>query len=283
MAALLAGIGAERLWRSGTRQSRIACIALVTLAAVEYAVWPPAMWRDVLPTMAHRWVVAEPDNRALDCTPLTPESESIPWLSGYRVSLRRGWFDDCAEPNIAAKLSASGYTHLLVRRDGSEARWFAGHRIPDGLRRVEDFPGAQVFAVTAPTPLVYTAQMRTFYSREYDESWTWRWMRPGASWIIVNRNDHPMVAAADVELTAFHGTRRVRIRLDGADVQTITVPERRGLDRIGPLLLTSGDHVLAFDAIEAATVADHIMHNGDDRPLSVAFGAWQWVVAGDRP
>ena len=72
MAALLAGIGVEYLRRAGTRRAQIVCVALVALAAGEYMVWPPALWRDVLPTSAHRWVTRQPDRlRVLDCAPLT--------------------------------------------------------------------------------------------------------------------------------------------------------------------------------------------------------------------
>jgi hypothetical protein len=60
MAALLAGVAVEYLRRTGTRRNRIACAALVVLAAGEYAVSPSAMWRDVLPTRAHRWVTRLP-------------------------------------------------------------------------------------------------------------------------------------------------------------------------------------------------------------------------------
>ena len=128
MAALLAGIGAQCLWQSGSRARRMACVVLVALTAGEYAVWPPALSRDVLPTSAHRWVMRPAlPIRALDCAPLTPESESVTWLSGYRVALGGGWFDDCAEPNFADKLASGGYTHLIVRRSTSEGSWFASH------------------------------------------------------------------------------------------------------------------------------------------------------------
>ncbi len=59
MAALLAGIGVDHLRRAGTRRAQIACLALVALAAGEYAVAPSALWRDVLPTTAHRWVMRQ--------------------------------------------------------------------------------------------------------------------------------------------------------------------------------------------------------------------------------
>ncbi|MBA2260632.1 MAG: hypothetical protein H0W18_17225 [Acidobacteria bacterium] len=283
MAALLAGIGAERLWRFGTRRARIACVTLLAIAAGEYAVWPPALWRDVLPTTAHRWVAERPNRvHVLDCAPLTLDSASIEWLTGYRISLRRGWFDDCTEPNFRDKLSAAGYTHLLVRRDTAEGRWFASQRTPEGLEVAARFGDGEVFAVTARTPLVYTAQMTAFYSREYDESWTWRWMGPEASWKVVNRSDRPIIAAVDVEMTAFHGARRLKLLLDGREVQTLIVQERRGLNRIGPLALTPGDHELVFHPTDPPTVADDLMNNGDRRPLSFGFGTWHWAVESER-
>lgn len=52
MVALLAAVGAEQLWRRATRRARIACVVLLALAAAEYAVWPPSMSRDVLPSQA---------------------------------------------------------------------------------------------------------------------------------------------------------------------------------------------------------------------------------------
>ena len=118
MAALLAGIGVDYLWRAVTRGARIACLVLVALAAGEYAVSPWALWRDVLPTTAHRWVMQQPGRvHALDCAPLDQETESVQWLTGDRVTMLGGSISDCTEPNLPQKLSAMGYTHLLVRGD----------------------------------------------------------------------------------------------------------------------------------------------------------------------
>ena len=58
MAAVLAGIGVDVLMRSGTRRAKMVCVGLIALAAAEYAVLPSALWRDVLPTAAHRWARA---------------------------------------------------------------------------------------------------------------------------------------------------------------------------------------------------------------------------------
>jgi hypothetical protein len=281
MAALLAGIGAERLWRSGARAARIACLLLVAVAAGEYAVRPSATWRDVLPTAADRWVADQPPRvRALDCTPLTAESESVRWLSGYRIALLGGAFDDCREPHFVDKLAAAGYTHLVVRRGTPEARWFARPGASEGLPVVAAFADSEVRAVRERPPLVYTAEMTAFYPREGDGDWTWRWMGPEASWKVVNRSDRSVVAALDVEITAFHGARRLKLLLDGGEVQTLVVAEPRRTSRIGPLALPPGRHLLAFAPADPPTVAADLLGNGDRRPLSVRFGTWRWAVQG---
>ena len=53
--------------------------------------------------------------RVLDCVAeLGPEAESVERLTHYRVTLLSGEFSDCAEPNLPGKLTANGFTHLLV-------------------------------------------------------------------------------------------------------------------------------------------------------------------------
>ena len=146
MAALLAGIGVDYLRRAGTRRARIVCLVLVALAVGEYAVAPSALWRDVLPTAAHRWIMRQPGHvRAFDCTPLTQESASVQWLTGHRVTLLDSSTSDCTEPNLSQKLAATGYTHLLVRRDTADGQWFADTRRLDGLRVAARFDDGEVF------------------------------------------------------------------------------------------------------------------------------------------
>ena len=257
MAVMLAGIGAERLWHQRHR-SRIVCAALLTLVAFDYAVWPPDLSRDVLPTPAHRWVMRQPGPlHAFDCRPLTAETGSIPWLTSNRISLMGGSFDDCDEPNLSGKLSAAGYTHLLVN--------------------------GTVFPISTPVPMVYTERMTSFYGREYDTVSSWRWMGPDASWSVVNRTDRPILAGVNVEMAAFHNDRRLTLLLDGLVVQTLTIEERRRANRIGPYTLTPGSHQLVFQPADPPTVADAVMNNGDERPLSFAIGTWHWTVEGERP
>jgi hypothetical protein len=283
MAALLAGIGVDCLWRSGSRRARIAGVALVVIAATEYAAAPATLWRDVLPTSAHRWVMqqAEP-MRVLDCVPLTQESASVQWLTGSRVGAQDGLTGDCTEPNLAHKLAAHEYSHVLVRRNTAAGRLLVGAPLPDGLRVAASFTDSRVYAVAAPRPVIYTRTMTGFSPRERDRDWSWRWMGPDGAWIIANTARRPIAATLHLEVSSFHHNRHVTLLLNRKPVQTIVVEPERRTYLIGPLTVPPGAHELGFRPIEAPTVADDVIHNRDRRPLSVAIGSWTWSVDGER-
>ena len=278
MAALLAGIAVDALRRAGTRRAQIVCVALVVLVAGEYAASPSALWRDVLPTTAHRWVMRQPGRvRALDCTPLDQESESVQWLTGHRVTLLGGSIGDCSDANLPRKLATNGYTHLLVRRDATDGPSRADRPAPDGLRVAARFDDGEVFAVTGQTSAIYTATMTGFLPRERDAEWTWRWMGADAVWTIVNAGARPIVATLSLEMSAFHHARDMELRLDGRHVQTLVVDPSRHTYQIGPLTVMPGEHDLVFHPAEVPTVAGDAIGNGDRRPLSFAFGTWSWT------
>jgi hypothetical protein len=283
MAALLAGIGVDRLRGAGTTRGRIVCVALVALVAFEYTVSPPALSRDVLPTTAHRWVVQQPDRmRVLDCTQLDQESESVQWLTGYRVTLLGGPISDCADVNLSQKLTANGYTHLLVRRNRADGPSFADQPAPDGLRLAARFEDGEVFTVIPQTSAIYRAAMTGFFPREHDAAWAWRWMGAEAAWTIVNTSARPIVATLGLEMSAFHRPRHLELRLDGRRVQTLVVEPARSLYQLGPFTLTPGDHELLFHPAELPTMADDVINNGDQRSLSFALGPASWTVRGEE-
>src|SRR5579871_5100601 len=152
MAALLAGVGVDCLLSFSTERARVVCFALIMLAAAEYAVTPSAMWRDALPTAAHRWIERQPGRvHALDCTPLTQESESVQWLTHDRITLLAGSTARCAGVGLSQALAADGYTHLIVRSDNADARSFADSAASNGFTVAARFPDGEVFTVT-PQP-----------------------------------------------------------------------------------------------------------------------------------
>lgn len=283
MAALLAGIGVDHLLRIGTTRARLACLALVVLAAGEYAVSPAGSWRDVLPTAAHRWMTRQGAHaRALDCAPLTQESESIQWLTGGQVRMGSP-SSDCTEPNLPQRLAASGYTHLLVRRDTIDGRWLAARDVPDGARVAASFADGEVLAVVARAPAVYTAATTGFSRREHDADRSWQWMGRDATWTIVSAGREPAIATLDLEMQAFGGARRMDVRIDGRPLQTLVVGPSRGMYALGPIGLSAGPHDILFHPADDPIVADDVMRNGDRRPLSFALGTWTWHVRGERP
>lgn len=149
MTALLAGIGVTVLWQRRGAFARAACVACLLLAASEYIVSPASMSRDVLPTSAHRWLMKLPGTvHALDCTPLTQESESVQWLTHNRVTMAGGDLGDCLDARIGDTLAQHGYTHLLVRADDRAHLFLASPPPVAGLRLEQHFADADVFAVT---------------------------------------------------------------------------------------------------------------------------------------
>ena len=278
MTAILAGIAVDSLRAAGSRSARVLCAALITLAAAEYAVSPFALWRDVLPTRAHRWVTRQPGRvHALDCAPVTQESASVPWLTDGRITLPDAAIADCAEPDLAARLAANGYTHLIVRRGTPESQWFDDHAPPSGLRVAALFADGRVFAVTEGPPPVYTAGMTGFFARERDGARSWRWMSADAEWTIVSTAG-PVEATLEIQAWAFAHSRRMDVLLDGRPVQTLVVGLASGPYRIGPLTMGAGSHRLTFHPVEEATADPDGAGHGDRRRLSFAIGAWTWTA-----
>jgi len=284
MTALLAGVAIDHLRRMDTTRSRIAGAVLVVLVAGEYAVSPLAMWRDVLPTRAHRWVVSLPGRvRALDCTDPTQESASVPWLTGDRITLLDHSIADCAEPDLPQKLAAHGYTHLIVRRGIPDSLRFDDHAPPGGLRVAARFPDGRVFAVTEGAPAVYTAAMTGFYSREHDGARSWRWMGADGAWTVVNTGGHPVAARLCLEVEAFRHARDLQVLLDGLSVQTLVADPRRRVYELEPMTIGPGTHQLVFRAVDAPLPAGDADRPGDHRRLSFAIGPWTWTAeAGPR-
>jgi hypothetical protein len=276
MAALLAGIGMSRLLACGTRPARVICAGLVALAIGEYAVWPPTLSRDVLPTAAHRWVMRQPSGmRVLDCDPLTLESSSVSWLTNGRIEPLDSTFGDCAEPQVAARLSAAGFTHVLVR-DTWERQWLNDH-CDTGFRRQMHFADADILAVTPGEPMISTQEVAGFWPREHDDHTTWRWMGADASMSILTLTSRPRITL-DVDMSAFHVRRPLTVRLDGDREQRLDVDPGFRTYRIGPLALTPGPHLLTFHSTAPATMADGVLGNGDRRALSFSMGTWKWSV-----
>lgn len=282
MVALLAGIGVDILWQAGTWRARIACAALVVLAAAEYTVWPSHLWRDALPTAAHRWVMQQPPGgRVLDCQPRSQESDSVEWLTGRRIVGQTAGLTDCGEPGLAPKLATLGYTHMLVRR-GTPGADEAPPEARDGFRLDAGFADSRLYAVTAGRPAVYTSIVSGLSPREHDAEWSWRWMESEAAWVVVNTTGLAVAATLDLELSGFAHERWVTLALNTVAVQDLLVEPARKRYRVGPLVIQPGAHELRFGTSQPPTIADDLVHNGDRRALSIAVGTWAWHVAESR-
>jgi len=219
--------------------------------------------------------------RALDCTWVTPATQSVPWLTDGRVTFPQDPNSDCAEPDLPLKLAANRFTHLVVPR-GPEGQLFTDSP-PAGVRTAARFRDGHVFEITAARPEIYTAAMRGFHPRERDTAGSWQWMGADASWTVINTTNRPILATLHVELTAMHHSRRLDLLLAGRHIQSIVVDQSRRSYRLGPLSVMPGPHQLVFHAIDRPTVPDDVNANGDRRALSFEFRAWTWTVMSEQP
>jgi hypothetical protein len=211
--------------------------------------------------------------RVFDCEPLTAESASIAWLTQGRIANGDQAAGDCAEPQLAAKLWAAGFTHLLVR-DTWERPWLRDHAEDQGLRLQARFVDADVFSLS-PRTLVYTQAVDGFWPREHAAGTTWRWMGGDASWTVVSPVPQQRLWL-ELELQAFLVSRPLTVRLDEGAPDTLdVVPDPRRY-RLGPIALPAGSHRLTFHSAVPATIADRVIGNGDGRALSISLRGWKW-------
>lgn len=278
--AVLAGAGAALLLeRRGWPRTAIAVLLLCGLG-MEYAPFPPWPWRPALPGEALPWVASQrPPVRLFVCEPPDPaDTTFLPSLLGHPVSFLGDRLDDCGRPELAAKLSAEGFTEVLVPSADQFGRWFARRALPAGVQRVRAFRDGLVLRVTAPVPPVLTDRLTGYYAREYLDDRTWRWMAREGRWTVTNTTGAAVDATLSVELTPFPAPRRLAVALDGAALPDLQLAEGRHVYTIGPLRLAAGRNLLTFTAREPAVVAAPLAHNHDSRKLSAAVGEWRWQV-----
>jgi hypothetical protein len=262
------------VWHTG--MARAAAVALVGLTVFEYT---PLQWpsHDVLPTSAHRWLVREGGApRVFDCSESTPSDQATAWLAGYPIGYLEPALPDCGEPDLAGKLRAIGFTHLLVRARRPEFRWLIDHS-PEGLRPSYRADDGALFDVTVARPVAYVASMEGLYPREYNRAWTWRWTSGGATLRVDNLSGAPYTAALDLELASFGTERHVIVSLNGRRVTDVVVGSDRALYPIGPMLLWPGSNELTIRSVEPPIVARTLEPNRDSRSLALALGQWRWT------
>jgi hypothetical protein len=277
MIALLAGAGADYLWRWPTSAGRRAAALLLGLATLEYAPFPPWRWRDVLPSQAHRWLAAQSGPlRVLDCVPPSRGSDALASaLLGHEVSLLGApAFEDCGEPRLGDKLGAMGYTHVVVRRDSATGRWLAANPEPEGLARGREFEDGWILEVKAERSRAYVGALLGFYPREYDGKATWRWMgQTGALRVVATRESPGTVLG--VELKSFPRDRRVEWFLDGRRLGEVDVSPEWSWYEIPLGALTPGATTLTLACRQPAVVANDVLHNDDGRAVALAVGSWR--------
>jgi hypothetical protein len=272
--AILAGVGAEALWRSRARAARAAAIALLLVAVFEYA---PVPWRsrDVLPTTAHRWLADRGvTSTVLDCSRALLSGVETSWLAGFPIRYLTAAEPDCGAPNLGVQLRAAGVADVIVRPNRREWTRLV-EQPPAGLRLVYRGSDSAVLRVADGPAIPFATPAGGWYPREYEGRRTWQWSAGRASMIMVAPGTRSRRVALTLELTSFHAPRHVEARLDGAVVATWTVGVVAGRYRIGPIDLPPGRSDLTLVSREPPVAPAAIDADSTDRRvLAFVLGDW---------
>jgi len=279
--AIAAGVAVDDLLtraQSGSATTRrvvlAATVCLLGMTVLEFA---PIPWRarDVLPTLAHRWLTEQSETvRALDCTRFSFAEQSVPWLLGeHAIEFLRPPFNDCADPLLVDSMIVEGFTHLIVRT--GHDRDTSGVDVAHRFMMVHSYPDSGVYRVPSGVPVV-TRNIEGFYPWEREPE-PRRWMGQKGQWRVRNLIGRPLHATLRVELNAFEHTRTLDVRLADVSIQLNVLPDRRAYS-IGPFLLPTGDSELAFRGLEPATRPRDVEGSIDSRPLTIMFGVWNWTT-----
>ena len=274
MGAILAGIGAQALWKRPGHFGKSVAVALMAVGMVEYAP-VPWRWRDVLPTTGHRWLtehVLTP--RVFDCSPGNRTDGPTAFLAGYPIVYAHPTESECGESSVAARLRADGITHVILR-PGSPAWSFLRARTPQGLEPVYRNADSAIFAVKASSPAPFITTGSGWYSREYNERESWRWSGGVATLNIVNPVGSPCTAAIAVELGAFAVSRRLRLFVNGAPVDERIVDVGIATHRLPPIVIPPGRIELSLMSPDPPSSPIALDPGSfDARALSIAVREW---------
>ena len=281
--AILAGYAVARLLERpatgrlpGSLRGRCGVAGALVVAIIEF--WPfTGRARDILPTAAHRWLADRPESvRALDCTPWTPADASLSWLMKKNVSLIGPPFEGCDEPDLAPKLAALGFSHVIARNP-QLAPWAA--ETPVGLRLAATFPDGRVYTVSAVPSAILVLGIRGFSEWEQGNGDRWRWMGPQGWWTLLNPTTADVTVTLHLELESFAEPRQLVLELDGQPLSSLHVAVSRRKYVVGPITVPSGQHVVRFGALEPAARPIDLLGVQDRRFLTVAIHPWQWSMA----
>jgi hypothetical protein len=270
----LAGAGVAWLASRPTRPARLVLALLLAVAAVEYLP-PQPLWRDVLPTPAHRALVDRADARVLDCTTPGPGATAgLSWLMKAAIVPAAGAVADCYEPELGAKLAAFDITHVILRREVDRLGWIASGGAPDGTARVLGLDDVALFEVRAAKPVFYIVDVEGLHPREFQGADSWRWMGPRAALSVANLTGAVRRGSVELELEPLAGATSVTVSSGAGETFTWAIAPGPHWYAAGPIAFAPGTQSVSIQAVDAAVPAA-LGIAADSRQLSVRVRGWR--------
>jgi hypothetical protein len=259
--SVLAGLGLASLVRRDPSR-RTMVIGVATLALFVECAPLPWRWRDVLPTLAHRWLAGFPASATvLDCSAPLGGDGAVEMAFGNRLTEAGGArFPYCGDADMPARAAADGIAFVLVQPGTDMGRAWASQP-PAGIRVMRRLPGASVYAVIAAPPAVFVDRVSGCGQREWRNGDSFCWAQQRLELTVRNTTPAPATVTLAITLATKSGSGSLVVRGPDGVPRHISVRGPLKPYSVGPLQLSPGLSPISIES---------------DNRDAFAVGPWTW-------
>jgi hypothetical protein len=259
--SVLAGLGLASLVRRDPSR-RTMVIGVATLALFVECAPLPWRWRDVLPTLAHRWLAGFPASATvLDCSAPLGGDGAVEMAFGNRLTEAGGArFPYCGDADMPARAAADGIAFVLVQPGTDMGRAWASQP-PAGIRVMRRLPGASVYAVIAAPPPVFVDRVSGCGQREWRNGDSFCWAQQRLELTVRNTTPAPATVTLAITLATKSGGGSLVVRGPDGVPRHISVRGPLKPYSVGPLQLSPGLSPISIES---------------DNRDAFAVGPWTW-------
>lgn len=187
--------------------------------------------------------------------------------------------EDISKQTTPPKLKRMGIKYLIVHWD----KYDVGRpsEIASGLRLKRNFPtNTSVYEVIAKPMDTLVMPLSGFGAPEKQKDGSyWRWTGDKATISVTNYTKKTITGGLVFKALSFSKVRTLAIIQSGRPAQRIAVTIKPQQFQVMNLVFPPGRSVLTLETNETAQVIDSVLHNGDERRVSIMYS--EFAVAGE--
>ncbi len=295
--SVLAGFGIkELLGRVQNKGRRVAVSSfIIGFILFEFTVIPPFRNVDLSKTPpVYKWLASEPSDVVIAEYPWigSIQEKHYEYLFYQRVHQKRmvngapGWtFGEAVRkqarkignPETASILSYLGAKYVIVHKDAYNSGDIEKINGNPDLVFVKNFPSAIVYEVVTESPELVTIFWKSFAMWErWDDGSVWRWAGNNATMWLCNTMEENIQIDFKFTVLSFYRGRTLRIFLNDKLIKSMQVQAPSDISlahrvSLKNLELKPGENIIKFFTPQGTDKIDDILHNGDQRMVSLAF------------